>query len=262
VRRLLPILICAFVTITGGADNIPANSTDGQMTLAPRSFYDIPLAKLSVSMDVQTGKADRVKITFPGSDDQVFISRYDDMLVKNTTDGRTKMVFREQPDKAFIITDFEAKQMSKVCKTFIATLDIFEKDLQKQHWGRCLYLDSYFPHFLKNFYYMICAARNSPDALSRLARISESEYDVSENSTKSDMRINYWRSTPDYVVKLRIITKELLFQLKEWQKNELNNSKRNPEFVATDRFEEALSLFVRIYFHANPPVPPKKLERR
>jgi len=256
VKQLLPIFLLTFQGI------VSAEISSGDGIPLPRTQFDIPLAKLSASLDEQTGKYDRIKITFEGSDDQTIIGRYDDMFIKNSARGRIKSLFREPPEKAYILTDFEAKQLNRVVKTFYNTLDIFEKDLQRQRWGKCLYLDAYMPRFLKNFYFLCCAARNTSDALPQIARMQESEYDVSLNSPKSDSRINFWRISPDYVVKLRIISKELMYQLKLWQKNELTNPKRDPEITGSTKFEEAFALFVRIYFNTAIPSPvPVKAKR-
>ena len=109
------------------------------------------------------------------------------------------------------------------------------------------------PRFLKRFYFLVCAARNSPHALPRIARIPDEEYDVSLNSPKSDRRVMMWQQEKDYIIKMRIISKELAFQLKKWQKKELDNSRRNLDVAYSAKAEEAYGLFVRMYFNLKPP---------
>jgi hypothetical protein len=188
-----------------------------------------------------------------GSDNQAIIGRYEDTFIKNTRSGRVKTVYQESPAKAYYISDFEARQLYLVSKTFVSTLEDFESDLSKEHWGRCLYLDAFMPRFLRRFYLLYCVTRNSIDSLPYLIKIPASEYDVSLNSPKSDARIAKWRATPNHVMKLRIATQELVYQTKLWQKKDLTNSKRDPQISGGARFEEAYALFVRIYFNLQPP---------
>jgi hypothetical protein len=69
------------------------------------------------------------------------------------------------------------------------------------------------------------------------------------------VRIKSWRQKPEYIVKLRIITKELIYQIKDWQKKELDNPGRNVEVASGKKFEEAFSAFVKIYFVIDGPFP-------
>jgi hypothetical protein len=227
--------------------------------LGKRSSFSIPLARLSVSFDDKTHVFEKVKVSFDSDDDPsdnyAFIEPGSDFEIKNTNTGIQKTIHAEEPDKAFIISDFESGILNRTCKSFVNTLEIFERDLQKQHWERCLYLDAYFPRFLKGFYYLYCAVRNSPYALPKSICISDSLYDISLASLKSDVRIKSWRQKPEYIVKLRIITKELIYQIKDWQKKELDNPGRNVEVASGKKFEEAFSAFVKIYFVIDGPFP-------
>lgn len=222
-----------------------------------RTSFSIPLMRLSVSFDERTHVFEKVKVSAGGSDDNSsddcwIIAPITDFEIKISKDGRQKFVHTEAPDKAYIISDFEAEALNKVCKSFISTLEIFEKDLQKKRWDRCLYLDAYFPRFLKGFYYLYCAARNSPYALPRSVCIPDSLFDISLTSIKSDHRIKAWQDLPDHIIKLRIISTELIYQIKEWQKKEIDNPGRNGEMPAGKIFEKAFTLFVKIYFAMNP----------
>jgi hypothetical protein len=224
--------------------------------IGKRSSYTLLFARLSASFDDRTHVFEKVRGSFDTetdpSDEFFLIGPIDDYQIKETKSGRQKFLHMEQPDKAYIISDFEAQILNKVCKSFIGTLEIFEKDVHKEHWDRCLYLDCYFPRFLKGFYYLYCAARNSPYAMPKSACVADSLYDVSLTSPKSDKRIQSWISQPDYLIKLRIITKELIYQLKEWQKKELDNPNRNVEVPSGKKVEQAFTLFMKIYFNLIP----------
>jgi|WetSurMetagenome_2_1015567.scaffolds.fasta_scaffold420737_1 hypothetical protein len=222
------------------------------LQLQPREEFPLELPKLFVSMDDETKEFDGVRVTFPPDyADQVFVGTYDDMYIKNTSNGREKILYRELPEKAGFVTKFEAKNIIKVNDYFISALDDFEKLLQKNVWGRCLYLDAYFPHFLNGYYSLIGAARNSECALPLGARIPADEYDISQNSPKSDARINRWKSSPDTIIKLRIASKELANQLRVWKKN-LDKAKDNEDTVTPRELEDALVFFVRAYFGLKP----------
>jgi hypothetical protein len=218
-----------------------------------RSSFNVPLANLSVSFNEDTHVFEKVRVSF-GNDDNYYclIAPGADYEIKVTKEGRQKYVHGEAPDKAYMISDFEAEVLNKVCKTFVSTLEIYEKDLQHEKWERLLYLDSYFPRFLKGFYYLYCAARNSPYALPKGICIPDSMYDVSLTSPKSDERIRQWRQSPDNIIKLRIISKELIYQIKDWQDKEIDNSKRNIDVSYGKKFEEAFTLFMKIYFNLTP----------
>lgn len=224
-------------------------ANDSITKIAPREAFNIPLAKLAVSYDDETGLFDKVRITYDNSPDNVYITRYGDQYIHNTKQGREKHVYPEAPEKAYLITEFEAKHVVRISKGLIETLEMFEKDLQKNKWDRCRYLDSYLPRFLRGYYMLLCAARNNPEALPKIALIPESEYDVSLNSPKSDNRVEQWMKHPEQLLKLRIITKEFIYQLKKWQKDELNNPRKGSDLSYDDNFEEAFSLFIRIYFN-------------
>ncbi len=234
---------------------LAAVSLAGADTPGKRTSFGIPLANLSVSFNDQTNEFEKVKVSFGNPEDEsyyVLIEPLTDFEVKISKDGRQKFVHNEAPDKSFMISDFEADIINRVCKTFVPTLDMFERDLQHERWDRLLYLDAFFPRFLKGFYYLYCAARNSPYALPKGICIPDSLYDVSLTSPKSDERIRMWQTQSNHIIKLRIISKELAYQIREWQKQELDNSHRNPEVNYGQKFEEAFALFVKLYFNLQP----------
>ncbi|MBD3420128.1 MAG: hypothetical protein GF398_08435 [Chitinivibrionales bacterium] len=220
--------------------------------LDSRQTFRIPLAKLNLSYNEYGTKVEKVRISYAGNDDFWVLTKTDDYYQENKRRHTRKHVHREPASKAFIISEFEAEQLSEVLKTFMQTLSIFEKDLKAGRWDKCRYLDGYLPRFLNGFYYLTCAARNSNNALPRYSQIPDSVYDVSENSPKSDKRINFWRSDREYVIQLRIITRELIHQAKIWQKKELTNRRRNIHVAYSDKFEQAYGLFIRMYFCMKP----------
>lgn len=252
VRLLCLLWACSFAYAQFGNES-------KALQLQPREEFSLDLPKISVSVDDETQEFNGVRITMPGSDDQVFIGMFDDMYIKYNSSGREKALYRELPEKAGFISKFEAKTIIKINKYFISALDIFENLLQKNSWGRCLYFDAYFPHFLSGYYSLICAARNSDCALPISARVPEEEFDVSLNSPKTDARINRWRSSLDTIIKLRISSKELAHQLKLWEKN-LDKVKDNEDTATPKELEEALVGFVRVYFGLKP-VSPVVLKR-
>jgi hypothetical protein len=146
------------------------------------------------------------------------------------------------------LTAFEAEQLNRVINSLIETLEIFERDIQNERWDRCLYLDSFLPRFLNGFYYLLSAAFNTSSALPDEARISDSWFDVSLNSPKSDQRLYQWQKKKDHVIKLRIAVRELLFQIQNWRKKELHIKKENPQPFG-DNLQDAYSLFIQMYFN-------------
>jgi hypothetical protein len=82
--------------------------------------------------------------------------------------------------------------------------------------------------------------------------IADSLYDRSPESPKSDKRITQWRETTDHVIKLRIAAKELIFQIKQWQKKELDNQKQTSWEDQSGDFVHAYEFFIRLYFNYAP----------
>jgi hypothetical protein len=252
--RLFPLLLGATVPFLCSPAYGQSDSATKALQLEPRESFSLNLPKISVSADVETQDFNGVKIIFQESNDMIVIGTGDDMYIKNTSHGAEKTLYREPPEKAGYVSKFEARTLSKVNKEFAETLEQFDKFLRKNDWGRCLYLDAYFPHFLNGYYYLICAVRNSSTALPRGARIPENEYDVSLYSSKSDARIGLWRSSQDNIIKLRIACMELNHQLMEWQKS-LDKVNDNEDVAVSKELEEAFIVFVRVYFNLKPPSP-------
>jgi len=225
--------------------------------LEKRSAYDIPLALLSPRFNPD-GTLDEVFVTFGSESEGWAISCLDDRYVAVNMNGLTRkdVVYREEPEYAQLITPFEAEVLDKVCQSFIKTLQIYERDLAGFRGDRLRYLDPHFISFFRNFHHLVCAARNSPNALPRDTYIEDSLYEISDTSEKTDKRIELWRENPDQIIKLRIASKELIFQIKQWQKKELRNAKRDVWEDNSKKFVEIYELFLRLYF--NIPTSPEK----
>lgn len=225
----------------------PAAGGDGPV-LARREAYDIPLMKLSLIHD---GTAIRIRKN--GSLNYTDICVGNDFSVERNRKKVEKTTYREPSSKAYQLSDFEALQLKLVCKSLIATLEEHEKNLKNGKWGQCLYLDAFLPKFIHNFYLLIGASRDKMDYYRKVVSYFDNEYDISLKSFRSDERVNLWQNTPDCVLKLRIATKELTYQLKHWIKKELGNKNRNPQISLSLKTEEALNLFVRLYFGLTDP---------
>ena len=239
---LFSLLLLTLFTLCLSADS-------NRPELEERTPYPVPLLKLSV-IDNNTG----VRISREGSEDYVIISPLSDFSVKNSRSAVNKTTYRELNDKAYQLTNFEAEQLLQVTRSFIETLEEFEKNLRNEKWGQCRYLDAFLPKFVRGYYILMGAAHNNVDKYSRDLSVFESKYDVSLNSPLTDTRINSWKETAECTVKLRISIKELIYQLKLWEKRELSNRNRNPDISLRQKSEEALGLFVRIYFSIKAPV--------
>jgi hypothetical protein len=239
--KCLATVVClSAAAVYGAGDDAGADSA-----LAPREAFKVPLAKLNIAFDNTRKKYNQVKIYFDDSGEYTVIAPGDDMLVKKNGEA---VVHKELPQVTYFLSDFEAKALDRVCRTLVATLEEYENIVKNKNWGRALYLDSYFPRFLRSFHTLICAAKDSPEALPQAALVREGDYDVSQNSPKSDARINMWQTDKDRIMKLRISTRELIVQTKAWQSGELNNAKRNPELSYSGEFDRAFTSFVRNYF--------------
>jgi hypothetical protein len=233
------------LAVAGAAYGGDGDNDSAAPALAPRTAFKVPLARINIAFDNDRKKYNLVKIYFDDSEAYTVIAPGDDMAVKKNGEAT---VHRELPQVSYLLSDFEARAINQVCRTFVATLEEYENIVKTGNWGRALYLDSFFPRFLRGFHTMICAAKDSPEALPQSALVRDEDYDVSLNSPKSDARIMMWQTDRDRIMKLRISTQELIAQTKAWQSGELTNSKRNPELSYSGEFDRAFTSFVRNYF--------------
>ncbi len=214
-----------------------------------RTSFNIPLVKLRLTDDEEDNNFKKVRVDISGRKEYAVITRLNDLYVKTTRQGTKRTAYAESRIAAHILSEFEMQQMTRVVQSLISTLEIFEHELQKQRWDKCLYLDSFFPRFMNGFYHLSCAAENTHKALPKIAKIHESYYDVSLNSIKSDKRINLWRKRKDHVIKLRIVTRELIYHLNKWLKKTSKKSKHEENIGYNEELKEAYGLFIQMYFN-------------
>ncbi len=212
-----------------------------------RKEFSIPLPLITASF--RDSVTEEVFVSFGESHEIWVVAPGNDRYVKDDRKIRLDHTYLESVTQTKLLSNFEASLLNRVCKSFSETLEIFERDLNSSRWGRCLYLDYWMPVFIRNFYYLFSVARNSNDLLPKVICVADSLYDTSPNSTKSDIRIDYWRNNPDHVLKLRITVKELIFQIKLWQQKELANPNRDVLQDHSKEFIQTLELFTRLYFN-------------
>ena len=177
------------------------------------------------------------------------IADYNDRYIKSTNRRQIDHIYKEHKNIAYLLSDFEARQINKICDSFIHTLILFDRYIYRQRRDRLLYLDGYLPSFFKGFYYVMLAAHSSKDSLPPVTNIADSLFDKSVYSPKSDKRIQQWYSSTIYLTKLRIVTKELIYQIYQWQKIELTNKNRSFYLYKNTNFKEVYELFIRLYFN-------------
>lgn len=212
-----------------------------------RSVFFVPLAILSTTLN-SDGSIDEVFIKFEDSDEGWAISPKNDRYVKDNRKLRMDHIYRETESQAWLLSNFEASLISKVCESFIETLKILEKNIRDSRRDRCLYLDYWMPVFIKNLYYLYHAARDCNNLLPQVLCISDSLYETRIDSPKSDKRINSWYNNPDQLIKMRMAIKELIYETGQWQQKELMNPDRNIMTDNSKRFVQTLEFFTRLYF--------------
>ncbi len=179
------------------------------------------------------------------------IAALDDKFIESNNRGKKTFVYRENPHRCHNISEFESEKLVFVTEQFIKALNDLEHNIHKDKWGKCLYLDAYFPKFLQSFYYLcyaISGAKN--DILPRKAMIHDSLFDVSLKSRKTDRRILHWRDYDEHTVKMRIATQELSQQLRVWKHRFLDKNKvnRRAELMHRKKVADAYTLFIKLYF--------------
>jgi len=224
----------------------------GRQVITERDKYKLELPHISVTFDDYGRAAEEVKIDYEGlSRHYAIITPLHDNWVENTRKGIKREIYRESPTFAYHTSDFEAAQLLEVTDGFKETLKDFEKNLKRKDFEKCLYLDGYFPRFLRGFYYLCASVRNSPAVLPREGRVDERDYEPGLASPLSVKRIDQWRSQKDHIIKLRMATRELIFQIERWQDKDLDNRQRKDSGFFDTKFRDAYALFIQIYFNKN-----------
>jgi hypothetical protein len=222
----------------------------------PRKPFTIPLAVLAYS-PAQDTMTEKVCVWFDKANESWEVTAKEQRHILAKDMQTEEEIYRKPPGRDFRLNSIDAQLINRVCKTLAKTLDIFENDLKNNHWDKCLFLDSYLSSFFRGFYHLLTVAKNSPRALPEITCPPDSLYDRSPESPKSDVRIAQWRASGDHVTKLRIAARELIFQIKEWQKKELDNPNRDTGNDQSGNFAAAYEFFIRLYFN----LPPKGGDR-
>jgi hypothetical protein len=226
-------------------------SSSPEYTPQKRRPFHIPLPLITLLFDGDNS-FEEAFVTFGGSGEGWAIGTVTDRYVKDTKKERVDHFYREMVTGSYYLSPFEAGVLERVSKKFEETLIIYEKDLKNGNWDRLLYLDGYFPSYFRGFFYLYCAAHNSFSALPKVTRISDTLYEESINSYKTDQRVQIWQDNPEHVVKLRIATKELLYQMKEWRTKSLDVTELDLRHDKSKKFRETYELFIRLYFNLPP----------
>jgi hypothetical protein len=217
----------------------------------PRKPFTIPLSNISYTA-AQDTVAEKACIWFDKVDEWWEVSQNIQRHIKEKNMNTEEEIFRKPTMQEYLLSPIEAQLISTICKTLIKTLDGFERDLKDNRWDKCLYLDSFLASFFHEFFHLYAICRSSVNALPSITCIADSLYDRSPESPKSDKRITQWRETADHVIKLRIAAKELIYQIKLWQKKELDNKQQTSWEDQSGDFVHAYELFVRLYFNYAP----------
>jgi hypothetical protein len=217
----------------------------------PRKPYTIPLSNISYTAAHDTA-VEKACIWFDKVDEWWEVSPTIQRHIREKNMNTEEEIFRKPTMQEFLLSPVEAQLVSAICKTLIKTLEGFERDLKDNRWDKCLYLDSFLASFFHEFYHLYAICRSSVNALPSVTNIADSLYDRSPESPKSDKRITQWRETADHVIKLRIAAKELVYQIKLWQKKELDNKQQTSWEDQSGDFVHAYELFIRLYFNCDP----------
>ena len=221
------------------------------LAILPRTPFQIPLSNISYTPAHDT-VAEKVCIWFDKVNEWWEVSHSIQKHIKEKNMTTEEEVFRKPTTQAFLLSPVEAQLLNKICKTLIKTLEGFDHDLKNNRWDKCLYLDSFLASFFHEFYYLYTLCRSSIKALPPVTNITDSLYDRSPESPKSDKRILQWRKTKDHVIKLRIAAKELVYQIKQWQKKELEDVEKMSWEDQSGDFVHAYEMFIRLYFNLAP----------
>jgi hypothetical protein len=220
----------------------------GAAGVMPRSPFTIPLTNISYTTAHDT-VPEMVSIWFDKVDEWWEVSPHYQKYVKEKDMNSKEEVYRKPVTQEFVLSPIEARIISRICKTLVKTLDGFDHDLKNNRWDRCLYLDSFLASFFHEFYHLYTMCRSSLRSLPSVTSVADSLYDRSPESPKSDKRIMQWRQTIDHVIKLRIATKELIYQIKLWQEKELEKPDNASWEDQSANFVQAYELFIRLYFN-------------
>jgi hypothetical protein len=243
----LLLIVACLITEIGAARKVSRSVTQ---TLRTERYLKkcIPVAvNIQGFVDEKSGICNKVTLFFEDSREQAIITTMEDYSTKNSKDGTKKMIFRETAEKAYLISQFEAQQISKVCRTLIKILEAFDESLEKRKWERCLGLDSFLLRFLKGFNFLISCASNNTVMLIPAKHSPDSIYNISVDLAKLNARTDYWKTDIQNRSKLQVVLKELLYQCRVFHRD-ISHYKRNQDILINKGFIEAMDIFIKIYF--------------
>lgn len=209
--------------------------------------FSVPIALLTPVFEGPN--LSEVFITYEGLNEGWGISEGDDRYVKDTRRERVDHIYRELRTQVAYFSPFEAEIINKVCISFQKSLEIFEDDLKGNKWSRVLYHDRYLPGFFKGFYYLISAARVSYTIVPKSSCVPDTLLDLNFESQKSRKRVSGWMSDNEHKVKLRIAVKELVYELEQWRKRDLDNPDRDAWIDSSKKLMDAYNFFLQLYFN-------------
>ena len=219
-------------------------------SLDNREEFTTPILRLAIKNDRENEGSKVVYIYSDDYEQYSIIGFINDIEVVNKKGAIYKTLYTESSSTSYTLSKFERKNLKDVISSLEKTLKVLNSNLDKKNFDRCRYLDGYFPKFLKGFYKLSSLTFASSTALPEVANIDESLYDVSLSSPKTDKRIADWQRDKEYIVKLRISIRELLFQIKKWEKNlVLDPHIKNAAIGYSKEFNMAYELFVKMYFN-------------
>ncbi|NLL13176.1 MAG: hypothetical protein GX267_07215 [Fibrobacter sp.] len=244
------MIIACLITISSAAQK---GSRAVTQTLKTEGYLKkcIPVSiNIQGFMDENSGMCNKVILFFEDSRDQVIITTMEDYSAKDSKHGAKKMVFREPAESAYLLSQFEAQQISKVCRTLVKVLEAFDESLEKGKWDRCQGLDSYLLRFLKGFNFLISCASNNTVSLIPAKHCPDSIYGIAVDLPKLEARINHWKTDAQSRTKLHTVLKELLYQCRIWQRD-LSQQNQNQDIMINERFIKAMNIFIKIYLEDN-----------
>lgn len=248
LRSYISILVIVIFLLVGISDS--KNLITNTQTKKHESYLSKALPSIihfQGSFDEETNKCSKISINYENKKGQIIITNLEDYFVEDSKNGAKKTIFREPQERAYFISEYEAKQIEKCNYVIIRMLEELDQCLLKKEWGHLQGLDSYFMRFLKNYNILICCSTNNTVFLFSHKYDYDSLYDISMDLGKLDSRINNWRIDVEFRSKLHTVTKELLFQCRIWQKK-LQQDCKTGEILINEGLVKAMNIFTDIYF--------------
>lgn len=228
-----------------------AGTAAGEQASAPRRSFAVPLAHLGIARSAG-GAVEEVIVSFGGDSEIWAIGPGDDRYQKSTRRLLDERIYQEPPGTAYLLSSFEAGVLDRVFESLVKTLELFERDLRREHYERLRYLDAYFPAFMKGFHHLLQAAWNSSTLLAPVTDIATALFNESYTSLRTDARVRIWEESDGHRLKLRIAARETQLMLEQFRRRVLANHRRDPRRQPPEELRRTWELFVRLYFNLRP----------